>query len=137
MGANPVALQKRASSIILIHNHPTGDLVPSPQDKELTDRLMVVGKIINTPVLDHLIISDKGYLSFSGIEIMKELEKSTKFKPTFMIEDEIKEKIQEKVNKERSYAIAKELKKQKVESKIIAQSTGLSIKEIKAIVITE
>lgn len=61
------ALQKRASSIILIHNHPSGNLQPTKHDKEITDRLIVVGKIVDTPILDHLIISETDYLSFDKI----------------------------------------------------------------------
>ncbi|MEY8860220.1 RadC family protein [Tenacibaculum singaporense] len=59
------ALQKRAVKIILCHNHPSGELTPSDNDKNLTDRLIQVGIIVNTHVIDHLIISDKSYLSFA------------------------------------------------------------------------
>ena len=128
-----VALQKRAASIILVHNHPSGDLKPSENDKDITDRLMVVGKIVDTPVLDHLIISETEYLSFEKVGLIKELEKSLKFKPTFMLEDEIKEQISKNINRERSFEIAKELKKQKVENDIIVQCTGLTIEEIEEI----
>ena len=128
-----VALQKRASTIILIHNHPTGDLKPSENDKDITDRLMVVGKIVDTPVLDHLIISETEYLSFEEIGLIKILEKSLKFTPNFMLEDAIKKEIAEKVIMNEKKEIAKALKKQNVAVEIIAQSTGLSIIEIKAL----
>jgi DNA repair protein RadC len=57
------AIRHKAASIILVHNHPSGDLTPSKQDIEITYKLSEVGKIIGIPVNDHLIISEKGYQS--------------------------------------------------------------------------
>ena len=128
-----VALQKRATSVILVHNHPTGALTPSEEDKNITDRLMVVGKIVDTPVLDHFIITEIEYLSFAKIGLLKILTKSSKFLPTFMLEDEIKQQISEKVRDKEKKEIAKALKRQKVTEEIIAQSTGLTIEEVRAI----
>ncbi len=62
-----LALQKRAVKIILCHNHPSGELKPSEQDKDITDRLIQVGLIVDTPVVDHLIISTKSYMSFIDV----------------------------------------------------------------------
>lgn len=63
------ALLGNAVSIILIHNHPSGDCTPSRQDIEVTKRLVEAGKIIGIDVLDHIIIGkhycslkEKGYL---------------------------------------------------------------------------
>lgn len=63
------ALLGNAVSIILIHNHPSGDCTPSAQDIEVTKRLVEAGKIVGIEVLDHLIIGqsycslkEKGYL---------------------------------------------------------------------------
>ncbi|MFT4031185.1 MAG: DNA repair protein RadC [Siphonobacter sp.] len=58
------ALEHLASSIILAHNHPSGNLQPSQADKELTCKLKEAGKLLDIPVLDHLIIADHWYLSF-------------------------------------------------------------------------
>lgn len=57
------AIRNKAVSIILVHNHPSGDLTPSKQDYDLTHKLIAVGQLIGIPVNDHLIISDQGYLS--------------------------------------------------------------------------
>lgn len=57
-------LDMKASSCILLHNHPSGKLMPSSQDIDLTKRLIQFGKLIDMPVLDHLIIADGGYYSF-------------------------------------------------------------------------
>lgn len=59
------ALDIRASSIVLIHNHPSGSLFPSEPDMTLTKNLVNFGKFIDLPVLDHLIYTDNGYFSFS------------------------------------------------------------------------
>jgi DNA repair protein RadC len=58
------ALQHQASSIIMIHNHPSGNLKPSHLDIDLTKRIVAAGKMLDIHVADHLIITDNGYFSF-------------------------------------------------------------------------
>ncbi|MFN8348877.1 MAG: DNA repair protein RadC [Spirosomataceae bacterium] len=60
-----VAIEHLASAVILVHNHPSGNLRPSEADKELTRRLLAAGKMLEIPILDHLIFTDKNYLSFA------------------------------------------------------------------------
>ncbi|WP_164714024.1 JAB domain-containing protein [Chitinophaga rhizosphaerae] len=81
-----LALQKRSVKIILVHNHPSGLLKPSAADKEMTDRMIQCGRLLKVPVLDHYIISDKGYYSFAEDGLLAELEQSTKY----MLEYEVK-----------------------------------------------
>jgi DNA repair protein RadC len=57
------AISDRAASVILTHNHPSGVLKPSPDDIAATRQLVDAGKILGIPVLDHIIITKKGYLS--------------------------------------------------------------------------
>lgn len=57
------AIRKSANSVILIHNHPSGDTEPSREDIEVTKRLVEAGEIIGISVLDHIIIGDHQYLS--------------------------------------------------------------------------
>lgn len=59
------ALDILASSIILAHNHPSGNLKPSQADLDLTKKLKLAGKSLDIAVLDHLIITNHGYLSFA------------------------------------------------------------------------
>jgi len=59
------ALQHKANGIILVHNHPSGNLKPSHEDIMLTKRIADAGKILDIRVTDHLIITDKGYYSFA------------------------------------------------------------------------
>jgi DNA repair protein RadC len=59
------ALEYLASSIILVHNHPSGTLKPSKEDIHITGQLKEAGKVLDIPVLDHLIFTDNGYVSFA------------------------------------------------------------------------
>lgn len=153
-----LALQKRAVSIILCHHHPEGNLLPSATGKDLTDRLIQVGLIVNIPVLDHHLISAKGYLSFQETGLLQELKKSIQYVPSFEIAKRIRaeaatileqkdteyraliEKMElelaetKRRNKEaiedKKWKTAKSLKEAGVEPTTIAKTTGLSIKEI-------
>ena len=64
------ALEQGAHSLILIHNHPSGNLLPSDTDKRLTQRLQKIGKELEILLLDHLIYTDHGYFSFADEGIM-------------------------------------------------------------------
>jgi len=59
------ALEQLASSIILVHNHPSGNRNPSTADIQLTKKLKEAGNFLDLPILDHLIYSDQGYYSFA------------------------------------------------------------------------
>lgn len=58
------AIKRNANSIILIHNHPSGDPTPSNEDINITKRLLEAGNLIGIKVLDHIIIGDNKYISF-------------------------------------------------------------------------
>jgi len=60
------ALKSLASSVVLVHNHPSGNTEPSQADIKLTNKLVEIGKLMEIPVLDHLIISSKAYHSFAN-----------------------------------------------------------------------
>ncbi len=60
--ADPIT--DRACAIIVAHNHPSGNLEPSTEDREITTRLRQSGEILGIPLLDHLIFSVNGYYSF-------------------------------------------------------------------------
>lgn len=59
------ALDARATAFIAIHNHPSGNLQPSQADVELTKKLEQSGRLLDMPLLDHLIVSERGYYSFA------------------------------------------------------------------------
>jgi len=58
------AIKDNAVAIIVAHNHPSGHLEPSPEDIEITNRLRSAGEILGISMLDHLVISKNGFLSF-------------------------------------------------------------------------
>jgi DNA repair protein RadC len=64
------ALDKLSTSMILCHNHPSGNLSPSDADHQITQKLKDAGKIIDIQVLDHLIITQKKYFSFADEGIL-------------------------------------------------------------------
>lgn len=59
-----ISIKRNANSIILIHNHPSGDPNPSNEDISITNRLIDAGNLIGIKVLDHIIIGDNKYISF-------------------------------------------------------------------------
>lgn len=125
-----VPLQKRAVNIILIHNHPSGDVQPSEADRDVTDRLIQVGRIINVKVIDHLIISEKTYYSFADSGLLKELELSLKYVPAYEIkkryEKAAEKKGAEQGKYERSKEIARQMKKEGYKMDDIIKITGLT-----------
>jgi len=58
------AIRDNATAIAVAHNHPSGALEPSPEDIELTNRIIEAGKILGIYIIDHLIISKRNYYSF-------------------------------------------------------------------------
>lgn len=64
------ALNKQAVSIILLHNHPSGDPTPSKTDFLLTKRVKEAGELIGIELLDHIIIGDNCYISFAEEELL-------------------------------------------------------------------
>lgn len=65
-----VAVQGTAASIILVHNHPSGDPTPSKEDVSVTRRLVQAGKLMDIPVLDHVVIGDDRYISLKEQGLM-------------------------------------------------------------------
>ena len=66
------AIKNMASSIIVAHNHPSGEPTPSMEDINATKRLIKVGKILDIPILDHIIIGKHGkYESILQDEVLK------------------------------------------------------------------
>ncbi|MGB1449314.1 MAG: RadC family protein [Flavobacteriaceae bacterium] len=64
------ALEVGATALLIAHNHPTGNLQPSKADLHLTEKIKVAAKAIDIQLLDHLIVSEKGYFSFADKNIL-------------------------------------------------------------------
>jgi len=65
------AIQALANSVILIHNHPSGDAIPSKDDIEITKQLMGAGEIIGISILDHIVIGNQDYKSMKDKELLQ------------------------------------------------------------------
>ncbi len=65
------AISNCASSIVLVHNHPSGDPTPSREDLQVTSRLVKAGQILDIEVLDHIIIGDNKYTSLKEQGMLK------------------------------------------------------------------
>jgi len=63
-------IAERASAIIMAHNHPSGQLEPSREDCEVTQRIKVAGEILGIELLDHIVFSPKGYYSMAEHEVL-------------------------------------------------------------------
>lgn len=64
------ALEAMATSVILVHNHPSGQLKPSASDKEITHKIKDAGKVLDIKLLDHIIVTQHDYLSFADENII-------------------------------------------------------------------
>jgi DNA repair protein RadC len=98
-----VGVLKGAVKMILVHNHPSNELKPSEADKDITDRLVQVGNILQIEVIDHLIIAEKSFLSFEDIGLLAQIRRSTKYVPAYELEAKLRkeaENIREEGKKE-------------------------------------
>ncbi len=59
------AIAEAGSSIVLVHNHPSGDPTPSPEDLAVTARLVEAGRLVGIPVIDHVIVGSDRWVSFA------------------------------------------------------------------------
>jgi DNA repair protein RadC len=129
------ALQKRAVRLIIAHNHPSGELDPSIEDKDITNRLLQNSLFLEVPIIDHVIISETAHYSFAESGLLDELRQSKKYvTPYKQEEDRLRnEGIDigfEKGKIEKAREMARELKAQNLEISIIVKVSGLSEDEI-------
>ncbi len=129
-----IPLQKRAVKLILVHNHPSGNLKPSPADKDITDHMIQVGLIMQVPIVDHLIISESSYFSFKNFGLLEELEKSIKYVPAYKLKQRYEKQALEKGIKEgkrdKAQEMAKVMLKEGMQLELIIKITGLTKAEI-------
>ncbi len=65
-----IAIENNSASIILLHNHPSGNAEPSNEDVQITKKLVETGKIMDIPIFDHLIIAGNSFTSFVERRLM-------------------------------------------------------------------
>lgn len=129
-----LAIHKLASRVILVHNHPSGELVPSEADQDFTDHFIQAGKFLNVEVIDHLIISEKAFYSFVDSGLFAELQKSIKWVLPYELEERAKnDGIDIGINigiGKGKIEMARDLREQNVALSIIAKVTGMTEEEI-------
>ncbi|MER3496094.1 MAG: hypothetical protein C4320_04395 [Armatimonadota bacterium] len=64
------AIREAASMVIVAHNHPSGDPTPSPEDRQVTRKLVEVGDLLDIPVMDHIVVGDGRYCSMKRDRLM-------------------------------------------------------------------
>ncbi len=130
-----MAIYKLAVKMILVHNHPSGGMTPSDADLDLTDRMMKTGKLIKIDVVDHLIISETEYFGFDNEGIIDDLKKTGKYE----IIDREKARLQdwkirlesERAVKDNNLKIARKMKDEGLDDKLIKKMTGLPLGDIR------
>ena len=65
------ALREAAAAVVLVHNHPSGDPTPSTEDREITIRLADAGSLLGVPVLDHVVIAERGWVSLCDLGVLR------------------------------------------------------------------
>lgn len=121
-----IPLQKRAVKLIVVHNHPSGELKPSEADKDVTDNLIQAGKIIHVELIDHLIISEKSYYSFKDNDLMDELEMSLKYVPPYVIKQRFEKAAEQLGEKRKAEEMARAMKKEGLDVELIVKISGLT-----------
>ncbi len=132
-----MGIYKLAVRMILVHNHPSGNLKPSQGDKDITDRLLKVGKLINIDVIDHLIITESGFTSFKDKGIMEELRKSGLYEIHDRESDQMREMQlryeRKNADREAKLEVARKMKAKGFDNQTIKELTGLYIRDIKGL----
>lgn len=70
------ALGRQAANLMLLHNHPGGNPVPSQNDLQITERIRQAGALVDIPLIDHIIIGDNSYFSFQESKLMTDMSYS-------------------------------------------------------------
>jgi len=65
------AVSESAAAVLLVHNHPSGDPTPSPEDREVTRQLSDAGRVLGIPVLDHVVVGDARFVSFAESGLLR------------------------------------------------------------------
>ncbi|MDR0801236.1 MAG: DNA repair protein [Fluviicola sp.] len=132
-----MAIYKMATKVILVHNHPSGSIAVSEEDKSVTDYLYKAGKFLKIDVIDHLVISEKKFHSFEDSGLMDKFRTSG----TWEIVDKTKADLTEmrtqiiadKATKKTAIEIAKKMLIKGTPAELVKEYTGLTLRDINKI----
>lgn len=129
-----IPLQKQAKGVILVHNHPSGTLEPSEDDKDFTDLMIQACRLMKTPVLDHVIITGQSYFSFAKSGLLERLEASNKYVLPYELEREYHTEMEtrvKEVEQESMQRVARQMLVDGEPMEKIRKWTGLSEAQVK------
>jgi len=126
-----VAIYKSAVRMVMVHNHPSGALEVSEADKNFTDRMLKSGMMLNIEVIDHLVITEEGYTSFSDTGILHDLKRSGNYEIVEKSHKAQLERIRREAEREKDMLeVAKQMKKEGINVDVIQRITKLKKTEI-------
>lgn len=132
-----MAIYKLATQVIFVHNHPSGSIMASEADKEVTDYLYKAGKFLKIDVIDHLIIAEKKYYSFEDNGLMNKIRTSGVWELIDRTKADLTEMkvgiATEKAAKKTAIEIAKKMLAKGNSVPLVREYTGLSIREVNKI----
>jgi DNA repair protein RadC len=124
-----IAVQKAALKMILVHNHPSGEMKHSKEDEDITDRLLQVGIILGIKVIDHLIIGEKSYNSFADTGLLDTISESSRYMPNYKQKAQIKKEAEKIGAQKEKINLAQQLKNKGFTIQQIMELTGISEEE--------
>jgi DNA repair protein RadC len=131
------ALQKQAAKIVMVHNHPSGELRPSSADNKITEEMMAIGKFLNLPVIDHLIISETGFYSYQDSGLYAKIESESLIDLTFSKINNLRSELEvEKIRREeegkrKTKELALKMLEKGQSIEMVAEITGLTLAHVK------
>ncbi|HBF21823.1 MAG: DNA repair protein [Owenweeksia sp.] len=128
-----LAVHKSAVSIIIVHNHPTGNLRPSDEDKKFTRHMMKVSQVLRVKLHDHIIISEEDYYSFADMGLMKELAHALPEEYLDGQVEKMEDDLAKLVEDRNRLEMARGFKKEGVDPRIISNVTGVSVSVIEGL----
>lgn len=129
---------KLVTKVILCHNHPSGKVIPSHEDFDITNRLIKSGEMLGLDVIDHLIISEKAYTSLAELGAIEKLKASDEYRIVGKVDAELQDlKIKHErrtAAKEADIATATRMLKDGFKPTEIRNWTALSIRDLNKLI---
>lgn len=129
-----LALNKKAYQVVLVHNHPSGTLKPSESDRLTTHKMVHIGRFLNVPVWDHLIITEASYYSFLDSGLLEQLENDFTNIPDALTLETLKRETAEMDYTIVTTSIVIKLHLRKTDKDQISDITGVDLAEIDRII---
>jgi DNA repair protein RadC len=129
-----MAIYKLAVRVILVHNHPSGQIRPTAADMAFTDKMIKVGELIHIEVLDHLVISETTFSSFEHLGLMAELRRSDSYRVLDREQAELKamqlESAKSRARKDQAIEMAKLMLAEGLEVEMTSRISKLTKKQV-------